>query len=117
MNKRVHKKRLKKQGLYVNPKETLDLDCNIAKYVLPRLKLFKKLNNGYPGIEGMETEEKWDEALDKMIWSFEQAANYYEIYESIDCNNSDWKEKYKETNDKIQEGLLLFAKWFQHLGW
>ena len=45
MNKRVHKKRLKKQGLYVNPKETLDLNCNIAKYVLPRLKLFKKLNN------------------------------------------------------------------------
>lgn len=51
MNKRVYKKRLKKQGLYVNPKETLDLDCNIAKYVLPRLKLFKKLNNGYPGRE------------------------------------------------------------------
>lgn len=80
MNKRVYKKRLKKQGLYVNPKKTLDLDCNIAKYVLPRLKLFKKLNNGYPGIEGMETEEKWDEALDKMIWSFEQVANDYEIY-------------------------------------
>ena len=54
MNKRTRKKRLKKQGLYVNPKETWDLDCNIAKYVLPRLKLFKKLNNGYPGIEGME---------------------------------------------------------------
>ena len=52
-----------------------------------------------------------------MIWSFEQATNYYEIYESIDYNNSDWKEKRKETDDKIQEGLLLFAKWFQHLGW
>ena len=116
MNKRTRKKWLKKQGLYVNPKETLNLDYTIAKFVLPRLKLFKKLNNGYPGREGMETEEKGDELLDKMIWSFEQAANYYEIYESIDYNNSDWREKCKETNDKIQEGLMLFAKWFQHLG-
>lgn len=49
---------------------------------------------------------------DRTMMKFEIA-----IYESIDCNNSDWKEKYKETNDKIQEGLLLFAKWFQHLGW
>lgn len=55
MNKRVHKKWLKKQGLYVNPKETWNLDYTIAKFVLPRLKLFKKLNNGYPGREGMET--------------------------------------------------------------
>ena len=117
MNKRVHKKRLKKQGLYVNPKETLDLDCNIAKYVLPRLKLFKKLNNGYPGREGMETEEKWDEALDKMIWSFEQIANDYEIYMSINFKDFDWRDKCKDLNDKIQEGLMLFSKWFQYLGW
>lgn len=79
--------------------------------------MYKKLTIAYPGYGEANTPEKWDKLLDKMIWSFEQAANYYEIYESIDCNNSDWKEKYKETNDKIQEGLLLFAKWFQHLGW
>ena len=67
MNKRTRKKWLKEQGLYVNPKETWNLDYTIAKFVLPRLKLFKKLNNGYPGREGMETKEKWDEALNKMI--------------------------------------------------
>ncbi|MFQ7494807.1 hypothetical protein [Faecalibacillus intestinalis] len=117
MNKRTRKKWLKKQGLYVNPKETWSLDCNIAKYILPRLKLFKKLNNGYPGREGMETEEKWDEALDKMIWSFEQIANDYEIYMSINFKDSDWRDKCKDLNDKIQEGLMLFAKWFQYLGW
>ena len=71
----------------------------------------------YPGYDEANTPEKWDELLDKMIWSFEQAANYYEIYESIDYNNSDWREKRKKLDDKIQEGLMLFAKWFQHLGW
>lgn len=114
MNKRTRKKWLKKQGLYVNPKETWSLDCNIAKYILPRLKLYKKLTIAYSGCG--EANTPWDKILDKMIWSFEQVANYYEVYESIDCNDPDWKEKYKETNDKIQEGLMLFAKWFQHLG-
>lgn len=119
MNKRTRKKWLKKQGLYVNQKEIMNLDCNIAKYILPRLKLFKKLNNGYPGIEGMETEEKWDEALDKMIWSFEQIIN------DNSCNNygvdfahdPDCMKKYKEISDKIHEGLELFGKWFMHLWW
>ena len=117
MNKRVHKKWLKKQGLYVNPREMWQLDCIIAKYILPRLKMYKKLTGAYPGYDEASTPEKWDELLDKMIWSFEQAANYYEIYESIDYKGSAWKEKYKELNDKVQEGLMLFAKWFQHLGW
>lgn len=117
MNKRTRKKWLKKQGLYVNSKEIMNLDCNIAKYILPRLKLYKKLTIAYPGYGEANTSKKWGELLDKMIWSFEQAVNYYEIYELIDYNDADWKEKRKEINDKIQEGLLLFAKWFQHLGW
>ncbi len=117
MNKRTRKKRLKKQGLYVNPKETLDLDCNIAKYVLPRLKMYKKLTIAYPGYGEANTPEKWDALLDKMIWSFEQVANDYEIYVSINFKDSDWMDKYNELNDKIQEGLTLFTKWFRYLGW
>lgn len=79
--------------------------------------MYKKLTVAYPGYDEVDAPEKWDALLDKMIWSFEQAANYYEIYESIDYKDLNWKEKQKELNDKIQEGLLLFAKWFQHLGW
>lgn len=119
MNKRTRKKWLKKQGLYVNPKETWNLDYTIAKFVLPRLKLFKKLNNGYPGREGMETEEKWDEALDKMIWSFEQIINdnSWNNYGIDFTHDPDCMKKYKEINDKIHEGLELFGKWFMHLWW
>lgn len=78
MNNRQRKKWLKQQGLYVNPKETWSLDITFAKYIIPRLKKFKELNNGYPGIEEVNTPEKWDEALDKMIQAFEYVANEFD---------------------------------------
>lgn len=71
MNKRTRKKWLKQHNKYINPRETWYLDITIAEFILPRLKLFKKLNNGYPGIDEMYTPEKWDEALDKMIIAFQ----------------------------------------------
>ena len=71
MTDRKRKKWLKKHGKYVDKKDTWSLDHTIAEFILPRLKLFKKLNNGYPGRGDMDTSEKWDEALDKMILSFE----------------------------------------------
>lgn len=60
MNKRTRKKWLKKQGLYINTKEMMNLDCNIAKYILPRLKMYKKLTIAYPGYDEANTPEKWD---------------------------------------------------------
>lgn len=62
MNNRQRKKWLKKQDLYVNPKETWSLDITFAKYIVPRLKKFKELNNGYPGMDEVDTPGKWDEA-------------------------------------------------------
>jgi len=44
------------------------LDHSITKYVLPRLKRFKKVNIGHPG---NLTPEQWDAILDEMIWFFE----------------------------------------------
>lgn len=49
MNKRQRKKYAKRHGTYVDCKETWNLDCTIAKFIIPRLKLYKKVINGYPG--------------------------------------------------------------------
>lgn len=119
MNKRTKKKIEKNKGLYINPRDTWALDITIAEFILPRLKLFKKLNNGYPGRnEETNTFEKWDNLLDKMIWSFEQIANNYEIYSNlVMVNNPNLQKEYHEIDDKIQEGLMLFAKYYQDLGW
>lgn len=147
MNKRKRKKWLKKNNLYVNPKDTWNLDVTFAEFILPRLKLFKKLNNGYPGIEEADTPEKWDQILDKIILTFEYIIDEdwwindpkYDYSEGLHLktetneNNfrkvvfeeEDWVQEKKEKRDKeeerrktvIKEGLELFTKWYQHLWW
>ena len=122
MNKRQRKKWLKRQGLYVNPKETWSLDYTIAKFVLPRLENFKKVNNGYPGHDEMDTPEKWDAALDKMINSFRIiVSSGCDFAYGLDRDDYLDRQSYLEAVDakttEIQEGLMLFAKWYQHLWW
>lgn len=112
MNKRKRKKYLKQHGLYVNPKETWNLDQVIARYVRPRLELFKKLKNGYPGMGDMDTPEKWDEALNKMIRAFV----YLEKDDLYSYTHFEF-DKLQCINDEIQEGLELFAKWYRDLLW
>ena len=97
MNKKQkqRKKWLKRRGLYISPRDTWNLDTTIAEFILPRLKLFKKLNNGYPGKEEMDTPEKWDEALDKMILAFQYLKDWeywwfndpkYDYF-TVECSN------------------------------
>lgn len=114
MNNRQRKKWLKQQGLYVNSKETWNLDITFAKYIIPRLKKFKKLNNGYPGREEMDTPEKWDEALDKMIQAFEYVVNEFDWWKDNPKYNFD---EGKRRQTVINEGLQLFAKYYMNLWW
>lgn len=132
MRKRQRKKWLKKHGKYVPYSDLWSLDITIAKFVLPRLKKFKKENIGYPCIEEMDTPEKWDEALDKMILAFEYAANQDDWWLDDPKYNyiraeSKYDDEYvtqirnsclaegKRRQAVINEGLQLFAKWFRYL--
>lgn len=134
MNNRQRKKWLKKHGLYVNPKETWSLDITFAKYIIPRLKKFKELENGYPGRGEMDTPEKWDEALDKMIQAFEYVIDWdkywlddprYDYTDIMFGKNKEFYEKIKENKRSedirrlaaINEGLQLFAKYYMSLWW
>lgn len=83
--------------------ETWCLDQSIAKFILPRLKRFKELNNGYPGDLD---EEGWNQALDKMIFAFEWAA-------------SDAKYEWADDGqyEKVKEGLKLFQEYYFSLWW
>lgn len=86
----------------VSYKDVIDLDITIAKFILPRLKFFKKKVLGYP----LElTFEEWKAIIDKMILSFSLILDDSEAYKK--CN--------KEEEDKIEEGLQLFTKYFQDL--
>ena len=104
-------KQLKDKG-FCDP-ETWNLDVAMAYFILPRLKRFKELNNGYPG---EITPEKWDEVLDKMIFAFDFILNEDDIKlgkDDFDEAIKDWEKAY----EKYKEGMLLFGAYFRHLWW
>lgn len=70
--------------------------AHLAVHIANELKAFKKYNvNSYP--HGFNNIEEWHGVVDKMIYSFEQ----------IEKDSSD--------RVKIEEGLQLFAKYFEDL--
>jgi len=79
--------------------QVYNLDNNIAKFVLPRLKLLRKDINGYP--ESVGSFENWLTILDKVIWSFEREL--------------DWTDYQKTKKDfkKYEEGIELFGKYWR----
>ena len=128
-------------------KDTWNLFAVISQFVLPRLKRFKKLTNGYP--IGM-TEKQWDVILDKMIFSMDFYVNDGEnkLFKKYPFPLKKWdecrednpekpgfktykpnynKEEMKLVNKnikeskkiykKIQEGFELFGKYFTNLWW
>lgn len=120
----------------MNPKETWNLDVTFAKYIIPRLKKYKEVSITYPGLGEMDTPEKWDEALDKMIQAFEYIIDLdeywldnpkYDYFNYVDefGKNTERYEEVKENKKAednrrlvvIDEGLLLFAKYYMHLWW
>lgn len=125
---------------------TWGLYNEIAKFILPRLKQYKKdlikyENHEYSGYpSGLKSLKQWYGIIDKMIYSFE--CNVNDDFDSPDEETgipleTDWipckdkkfyqlkftggpkfnKRKYNIREKKIQEGLELFSKHFQSLWW
>lgn len=124
MRKRQRKKWLKQHGLYVNPKETWNLDITLAKHIIPRLKKFKEASITYPGRDEMDTPEKWNEALDKMIQAFKyindkdeyMGTNFYLITQSKEIRNKFFTDSdYELTDEPIWGYEVHIAK--TSLGW
>ena len=114
-------------------KDVINLDRTIARFILPRLKFFKKKTYTYP-IDF--TIEEWKSTIDKIILAFELILDGHEPdfrnlkYHTEKANNGHWKitedpnstfdkeayEKWLNNKDiKIKEGLKLFADNFQNL--
>lgn len=102
MNKRIKKKK----GLSkITNEECWGLNITLAKYILPRLEKFKILNTNSCPCE-FESLEDWHEIIDKMIYSFK-----FIIKDELIMDI----ELLKIENEKVQEGLGLFAKYFRDL--
>lgn len=113
----MNKRQKIKKKLKVKNRELWNLDYTIAEWIIPRLKQFKKINIGYPGRPPMDTPEKWDAAIDKMILSFEMVKkDPIDVYhEEFHSDYDQFKKKSDEYMKTIQEGLHLFAEYYLDL--
>lgn len=113
----MNKRQKIKKKLKVKNRELWNLDHTIAEWIVPRLKQFKKINITYPGRPPMDTPEKWDAALDKMILAFELSKqDPLDIYRKEFHQDYElFRKKTKEYEAVVQEGLYLFATYFMDL--
>ena len=93
-----------------------NIDHTLAPIILALLKKFKKDVNGWPS--ELNSFEDWTLILDQMIWSFQELSTddwenqfYHESPKWFD------KQGYEKHQEKIQEGINLFAKYYCALWW
>jgi len=116
----------------VSDAECWDLDSTISKFILPRLKHFKKMNRNFYNSE--LTSEEWENVIDELIWTFEYLIDDDRVHpfpikliddRYLDINREKtpeekiildkWRKKSSELDERKQKGLQLFAKYYCHL--
>ncbi len=123
MNKRYNPQAIAKS---LNVEELYDLDVTIARFILPRLMVFKEHCERTPRLN--MPREEWNEILDKMIYAFDRIAMQteedtpeYKAYIKAIWNNEmdlvDLKRAAKASLKPIAEGLSLYHKYFRSLWW
>ena len=87
----------------IDPEDTWNLFHTLALIIHPSLKLFKEESFCHPIINDDGNDLKdWNAILDKMIFAFEKLIED-DLYDD------------QKIDDKIQEGLNLFAEYFRAL--
>lgn len=113
-------------ALSIDIEELYDLDVTIARFILPRLIVFKQHCERTPRLN--MPREEWIGILDKMIYAFERIACQteedtpeYKAYIKAIWNNeedlADLKRDAKASLKPISEGLSLFHKYYRSLWW
>ena len=116
----------------VSNEECWCLDSTFSKFILPRLKHFKKMTRY--GYHPDMTPEEWEKVIDELIWTFEYLANDEEkfnpfpnFYQDKEWNFNlektpeqkqmfdEWMKKNNELEERSQKGLELFARYYKHL--
>ena len=96
--------------------ELWNFNSTIAEFIYPRLKAFITINQDCPVAPDI-TFDEWNKILNKMLFSF----HYYMDndgglkFMKKNVKNIDNKDQIASFNNKIKEGLSLFAKYFGSL--
>lgn len=86
--------------------ETFNLDATLSMVIYSYLCYFR--DNCLVGHPGSMTFEKWKEIIDKMIEAFRLQIDLDENINNIDSKNR---------KKKINYGMRLFIKYYNHLWW
>jgi hypothetical protein len=138
--------RYRKRSVYIkiDSYDTWNMDYTLSLVIVPMLKQLKNTKHGIPAslcndeVPFEESEVKWNEILDKMIWAFEQktADDWEKQFHTgeIDLQFVESElegfstmqhgpnhthefdaEGYAKHVNKMQEGFELFGKYFSNL--
>lgn len=106
------KKELFRTPRKIHPEDAWDIKVDMAKFLVPRLKMFlKEIDKvgATPGILALQYPddgyERWREMVKKMLFSFEYYADYDE--RKMVASDSELR--------RVEEGLFLLSKWYSHL--
>lgn len=106
------KKELFRTPRKIHPEDAWDIKVDMAKFLVPRLKMFlKEIDKvgATPGILARQYpddgHERWRKMVKKMLFSFE----YYADYDERKMVASDNELR------RVEDGLSLFSKWYDHL--
>ena len=112
-----------------NDKHLYNLDIYLAKVIAKELKAYEEAAVGVPScfcydkdfneIPIEKAEKRWHKVLKKMIWSFDEIAKDHPNSFCTKFNEYKKPEDFKKAADRyderIDEGLKLFAEYFQSL--
>lgn len=82
--------------------ELWSLDCTIAEFIAPRLKVFLEQAKQIGDHPGNITSQEWQCILEQMIEGFEIYPDHFNW--SAEDSDANWK--------KVDKALSLFHKWF-----
>ena len=124
----------KKISVNIDSWDTWNMDTTLAHIVVPMLKQLKKNKHSYPS--DLPNEAAWDDVLNKMIFSFNSKLNDWEDqfqsgeHDVVWTENEDGSrtmekgptihfkvdvEGMKEYQARIDEGFMLFGKYYENL--
>ena len=137
----IDSKRLRKVKVKIHNYDLWGVDCTLSYIILPLLKEFRKDMKGAPNTDDEDVPEelrstsappkendwdtdelhfkRWDWIIDEMIWTFEQIHPDNDWESQYHSGTKDThvfdKEGYQKHQDKIENGLRLFGKYYQGL--
>lgn len=88
--------------------ETWSLDYTLAKWIIPRLKRFKRI--GCISVPSGLTQKEWEGITQKILHTFC-------LVEKDDGARDFLYDNTKKGQKEYDEGMKLFSKYFLHLWW